>query len=151
MNCCLDEIVKIFQITAYVAATFGIIITVYTYYNNNKVKRGEWLKELFEKFYENNSFSEVRENIEYDSLKSFLEIDDKGMATNKKNEEKFVNYLNFFEFIAILQFRNHIKDDEVKDMFEYFINKLNDVPFITRYINQFGFGNLEKLLLSYNK
>jgi hypothetical protein len=142
----LDELLKYFQMAAYAAAFFGIIFTAITYHINNKVKRGEWLKSLFEKFYEENKFSDVRKNIEYNSLKSFLKIDDKGMAANKENEEKFVNYLNFFEFISMLQFKKYIKPDEVKDMFDYYIDKLKNDTFIVQYVNQLGFENLEKLL-----
>jgi hypothetical protein len=117
----LDEIVKYGQIIAYAAAAFSFVFSAFTYHNNNKVKRGEWLKSLFEKFYELDKFHEVRKEIEYDRVKTFLYKKEK---INEEHEEKLVDYLNFFELIAILEKKGHIKKEEIKDMFGYYLIKI---------------------------
>ncbi len=149
MYCTITDIVPYAQVFAFTAAGGSLIFSAFTYYKNNKVKRGEWLKTLFEKFFEADKFSEVRRQIEYETLEVYLEVDIKGMCANKENEEKLVNYLNFFELIAVLQLRGHINKEEVNDLFAYFIKSINKNAFIRRYINQFDFENLEKLLRSY--
>jgi hypothetical protein len=146
-----DDVVKYFQIAAYCTAILGIIFTVITYRNNNRIKRGEWLKSLFEKFFEEGTFSEVRQVIEYERIASFLELDAKKMATNQKNEELLVNYLNFFEFVSVLVKNNHVTRDEVIDLFEYYLTAIQRNQFIMQYISQFGFKNLYKLLNEFNK
>jgi hypothetical protein len=143
------DIVPYAQVFAYLAAGGSLIFSAFTYYKNNKVKRGEWLKALFEKFFEGDKFSEVRKQIEYESLNTFLAVDSKGMCTDKDNEEKLVNYLNFFELIAILRNSGHIEKEEVKNMFGYFIKAIKKDKFILSYIGQFDFENLEKLLKEY--
>jgi hypothetical protein len=57
----LDNFVKYAQIFAYSVAGVSVVLSAVAYYNNNKVKRGEWLKTLFEKFFEtDNKFGEIR-------------------------------------------------------------------------------------------
>ena len=145
----LNEIIKYCQIGAYLAASIGIIFTVFTYRNNTRIKRGEWLKDLFDKFYRESNFITVRMVIEYNRMNTFLDIDTEGIPTNEENEETLVNYLNFFEFISILIKRGHLRNDEVKDLFGYYLQTLNSQRFIKNYISEFGFENLETLLSRY--
>lgn len=143
---CLDTIVKIAQIAAYTFGGLSLVITALAYRKSNKVKRGEWLKSLYEKFYEAEAFKSIRREIEYDRLHSFLALDEKEVPTNEESEEKLVDYLNFFEFIASLQNRQHIKKEEVEDLFNYYFQKLHDSAFLRKYINGNGFENLAKVL-----
>ena len=64
MYCTINDIVPYAQVFAFIAAGGSLIFSAFTYYKNNKVKRGEWLKTLFEKFFEADKFSEVRRQIE---------------------------------------------------------------------------------------
>lgn len=145
----IDIVVKISQLVVYFATSVGIGISVFTFLKNNKVKRGEWLKSLYEKFFEADSFKKIRREIEYSRLEIFLALDNKGMATNEENEEKFVDFLNFFEFISSLQMNDHIKANEVKDLFGYYFQKLKESSFIHFYITFYGFENLSKVLNEY--
>lgn len=143
----IKDILPYLQALSFVAAAGSLAVAAYTYYQNNKVKRGEWLKALFEKFYEENKFSEVRMHIEYDTLEEYLEPDEKKEPKNKINEELMVNYLNFFEFISILNIRKYISDEEVKLMFRYYIKKIGENRYLraTNYLKNYDFENLEKL------
>lgn len=142
----MDDVVKCFQIGAYSAAILGIGFSAMSYLKANSLKRGEWLKTLFEKFYEDGSFSEVRKELEYGSLKGYLKYDDKGMASDTKKEESFVNYLNFFELIAILQKGKHLNKVEIKDMFEYYLRRIKEDNEQKNYVERYGFENLHKML-----
>lgn len=145
----LDDVVKVFQILAYSAAIFGIGFTALNYWKINSFKRGEWLKTLFEKFYEDGSFNKVKLELEYAPLQSYLKYDEKGMATSKENEEAFVNYLNFFELIAILQKGKHLRKSEVKDMFDYYLKSIKKDDEQMKYVSGYGFENLKALLNEY--
>ena len=142
----IEDAIKYAQFLAYCAAAFGVIFTSINYFNSLKVKRGEWIKSLFEKFYEQDRFKKIRKEIEYEKLRSFLAIDGKGRACNEENEELLVDYLNFFELLATLIKNKHIRRSEVLDLFSYYFNLLKTDIFIRRYVEQFGFKNLNALL-----
>jgi hypothetical protein len=115
-----------------IVSALGIFIGVITYCRNLKLKRAEWLKSLFEKFYENPQYKIVRHKID---------------AGNELIKEKdLVDYLNFFEFVASLWKLNQIKKKEVLMLFEYYLNLLNHHPEIYQYIEKYGFENLISLL-----
>ena len=142
----IDEAIKYAQFVAYCAVAFGVIFTSINYFNSLKVKRGEWIKSLFEKFYEEDRFKKIRKEIEYETIRSFLAIDSKEVASNKENEELLVDYLNFFELLATLIKNKHIRKNEVFDLFSYYLNLLKKDIFIRRYVEQFSFKNLNALL-----
>ena len=144
-----DEMVKYAQIFGYSVAGVSFMLSAFAYYKNNRVKRGEWLKALHEKFFESDNYKETRKAIEYEELDSFLNINDKGEVQNRSNEEKLVDYLNFFEFISVLQKRKHINQDEVKDLFGYFFKSIQSSAFLNRYAENYGFENLSKALNDY--
>jgi hypothetical protein len=145
---CVNDILIYFQIGAYTAAIGGIIFTAFGYFKNNKLKRGEWLKQLFEKFYEQEKFQLIRRKIEYGALIDYLDLDEKGEPKDDLHEEEFVNYLNFFEFIAVLQKEGHVSKAEVNDLFGYYFKKLKQEAFIINYIKKtdYGFENISNLL-----
>jgi hypothetical protein len=60
--------------------------------------------------------------------------------------EDFVDYLNFFEFIASLWRLNQISIKEVAMVFEYYVLRLRDHDFIMHYIETQGFENLDLLI-----
>jgi hypothetical protein len=145
----IDNLVKIAQFAVYLLTSAGICLSVFTYLKNNKVKRGEWLKSLYEKFFEAGSYKKIRREIEYERLGIFLGLNDKEIATNEENEEQLVDFLNFFDFISSLQIKGHIKKDEVKDLFGYYLQKLKENKFIAFYIKTYGFENLSTVLDDY--
>ncbi|HEV7764754.1 MAG TPA: hypothetical protein VGQ76_07130 [Thermoanaerobaculia bacterium] len=65
--------------------------------------------------------------------------------------ELFVDYLNFFEFIASLWKLGQLRINEVAMLFQYYLENLTDKPFIVRFIREQGFENLEKLLAALDK
>jgi uncharacterized protein YebE (UPF0316 family) len=145
MSLSLDDVVKIAQILAFGTGTIGILVSLFTYLKNNKVKRGEWLKSLYEKFYESEIYKDVRKTIGYEKVSEYLGLHTDGQVMNEDNEEKLINYLNFFEFIATLLKRKYIKQQEVEDLFDYYFRKIKADKFIKEnYIEKEGYG-FEKL------
>jgi flagellar motility protein MotE (MotC chaperone) len=150
----LDDAVKIFQIIAFAAAALGIGYSAKTYAANRNIKRAEWLKELFDRFYKDNDFGEIRKEIDNDDtdntrLKAFLAVNN-GNITNEDNEEKLINFLNFFEFIAVLEKKTkQLTKEKIKDLFRYYLRKIKSNVFLAGYIKKYDFENLRNLLNDY--
>lgn len=145
----LEILVKIAQIVGFILAGVSLVFTAFTYFKNNKLKRGEWLKSLFEKFYEGKTFSKVRKEIEYERLETYLELREDKEVGNEENEEELVDYLNFFEFISTLVKNGHLRKDEVNQMFGYFLKAINKNVFLKGYLIKYDFENLDELLKEY--
>ncbi len=142
----LNDIVPWAQLVGYLVAGIALIISALSFRRNNRVKRGEWLKALHEKFFESDIYKKVRKEIDYDRLDTFLDTDVNGDARNEDNEEKLVDYLNFFEFISVLQLRGHITKEEVNDLFGYYFGIIQSNVFLRKYFKRYGFENLTKML-----
>ena len=144
----MNDLLPYLQGIAALATAGSLIFAAITYYKNNKVKRGEWLKALFEKFFEDNKFSEVRMHLEYDTIEQYLAVNVNRDPTDKKNEELMVNYLNFFEFISVLNIKKYITDEEVKLMFRYYVKKIREDKYLNevKYLETYDFENLIMLM-----
>jgi hypothetical protein len=59
---------------------------------------------------------------------------------------EFDNYLNFFEFVAVLEATKQVTQDEVCDLFDYYLQNLKQRPFVVKYIKAQGFERLSRLL-----
>ncbi|MHB1696599.1 MAG: hypothetical protein ACYCSQ_00610 [bacterium] len=70
---------------------------------------------------------------------------------NEELEEKCVDFFNFFEFIGALWKLGQIKIKEIKFMFEYYINMLDNNPHARRYLEENGFENLLDLMKEIKK
>jgi gamma-glutamylcyclotransferase (GGCT)/AIG2-like uncharacterized protein YtfP len=60
--------------------------------------------------------------------------------------EELVDYLNFFEFVSSLWKANQLKPEEVKMLFNYYLQPLATLPFLKAFIHEYDFDNLEALL-----
>ncbi|MFN0082421.1 MAG: hypothetical protein ACKVOM_07855 [Ferruginibacter sp.] len=145
----LEILVKLAQIVGFILAGISLVFTAVTYIKNNKLKRGEWLKSLFEKFYEGKTFSKIRKEIEYERIGVYLELNENGDVKSEENEEELVDYLNFFEFIATLVKNGHLRKGEVNQMFGYFLKAINKNDFLKNYLIKYDFENLDELLKEY--
>lgn len=56
--------------TAVLGAIIGGAITIYIYYRNSKLRRAEWLYSLFEKFFYQSQYPEIRQLLDYDNKRS---------------------------------------------------------------------------------
>ena len=104
---------------------------------------------MYEKFFEQKEFAIVRREIEYSRLSSFLKLNDNEDTLDEANEEELVNYLNFFEFIAMLQISSQLKLDDVNNLFGYYLKSINRNNFLKEYLTKYDFENLIELLKNY--
>ena len=136
-----STLVECVQIISYILSGVGIIIAGVSYSNDRKIKRAEWLKSLFEKFYENDFYKDVRKWIDFEELSKELSIDD-----DHTKEEKLGDFLNFFEFIATLESENQIRLIEIMKLFSYYLILIKKSEICKEYIIRYKFRNLQKLL-----
>jgi hypothetical protein len=132
------------QLFAWVAAIVAMIVAVVNYRSQTRLKQAEWLKSLFEKFFENSTYKEVRVWLDYGTLHERLTVND--AVLRQANEEKFTDFLNFFEFIGVLYSRKHLSFDQVYDVFDYYLKKLAADTCCREWIDQYSFEKLKALL-----
>jgi hypothetical protein len=118
---------------------------VSTYRRNGNLERVKWLSNLYEKFYEKEDLKEIRDKLDE------TEDSEKLKAINElveKEDTKFNDYLNFFEFVAFLKKSDQLNLDEVKAIFEYPLIYLEKHEKVRKYIEDKskGYENLDELL-----
>ncbi|MBI5308715.1 MAG: hypothetical protein HZB37_10395 [Planctomycetes bacterium] len=132
---------------AVLGAAVGGAITIYVYYCNSQLRRAEWLYSLFEKFFYQSQYSDIRRLLGYGTQQ-----DDERLRislanhTDTKIEEKLVDYLNFFEFVATLRQLRQLSIREIRMMFDYYLRQLGDYDFILTYLKDQGFEGLTALV-----
>jgi hypothetical protein len=124
-----------------IVAVLGAIPALWVYYKNSRLRRAEWLASLYEKFYERPNLKDVREILDCEGGKS--------AAVDKLvNEEaqSFTDYLNFFEFVAVLRKSHQLTDEQIEDLFGYYLDCLESCTAARTYIAKKGYEQLDQLL-----
>lgn len=132
------------RLVAGAAALIAVIVAVVNYRAQTRLKQAEWLKSLFEKFFESPTYKEVRVWLDYGTLHERLTAAD--AALRQVNEEKFTDFLNFFEFIGVLYSRKHLSFEQVDDVFDYYLKKIAADADCREWIDQYSFEKLKALL-----
>lgn len=127
-----------------IAGVVGIFIALLNYRNQIRIKRAELVKSLFEKFFENQIYKEVRVWLDYGHLHAKLTVVDQ--AQQEINEEKFTDFLNFFEFIGVLHTSRQLPFELVFEVFDYYLKKIKDDADCREWIDRYSFENLKALL-----
>ncbi len=133
------------QTISFAFAAVGVLIGVFTFRKNQKIRKAEWLTKLYEKFYEQENYKEVRKWIDFNLLDKELKSD-----PDYKKEEKLADYLNFFEFIGTLERMGQLKTEEIQLLFAYYLNLLQQDARCMQYIETNKFKNLGNLLNKIN-
>lgn len=136
----LDTILKI-------SGLVGGISALVTFWRNAKLKRAEWLYQLHAKFYESPAYKRIRHMLDYQPDPEFADL--RVAVTQGGHDElaeAFVDYLNFFEFVASLWKMGQLTPREIAMIFEYYLLNLKDHEFVMEFIKQNGFENLETLI-----
>jgi hypothetical protein len=123
-----------------VAALFAIYWGLYQYSRNWRLERARWLASLYEKFYEKENLKKIRQTLDREGNLQKL----KDLVSDEPAE--FTDYLNFFEFVAILANSKQLKPNEIEDGFGYYLNRLEDNSDVRDYISKSGYERLDKLL-----
>ena len=104
-------------IVAALVGSFG----VHAYWLISQLKRAEWIEKLHAKFFESQIYKRVRKVLDYRTTPDFETL--KLIAEDQKGDddlcESFVDYLNFFEYIASLWVLKQLKLTEIHILFDY--------------------------------
>jgi hypothetical protein len=96
---------------------------------------------LYEKFYERPELKAVREVLDCEGGQS--------AAIEKLVSEEpaeFSDYLNFFEFVAVLRKSGQLTQEEIEDLFHYYLNCVENCRTVRAYIAKKGYEQLDRLL-----
>jgi hypothetical protein len=121
--------------------------SLYIWWRSVKTRRAEWLYSLYAKFYEDDHYKKTRILLDYhpkDEIEKLYKGLEEGCFPEKC--EPLVDYLNFFEFIAGLQSMGQLTLDEVRMLFQYYLDIIRQHPPIVHFIETQGFEHLRKLL-----
>ena len=132
------------RLVAGITGLIIVLVAVINYRAQTRLKQAEWLKSLFEKFFENSTYKEVRVWLDYGHLHARLRVEE--VVVREANEEKFTDFLNFFEFIGVLHARGHLTVEQVYDVFGYYLVKIKGDPDCQEWIGQYSFEKLKALL-----
>jgi len=131
------EILKVFAtVVGVVAALWGI----YVYFLNSRLRRAQWLASLYEKFYERPDLKGVRETLDCEGAES-----PNVRQLIQDEPSQFTDYLNFFEFVAVLQKSGQLTNEEIEDLFRYYLDCLERLRAIREYIAAKGYEQLDKI------
>jgi acyl carrier protein len=133
----------------YFLTVIGIWLSWKTFSANQRIRRAEWLRSLFEKFYESQNYKEVRRWLDFeDLLQKELGNDITHIRNDEEHlkEEKLADYLNFFEFIAALEKLKQLSLTEIKLLFAYYLEKIKQTAVCVDYIQAGNYRNLSNLL-----
>ena len=64
---------------------------------------------------------------------------------------EFTDYLNFFEFVAVLEKSGQLKSNEIEDLFHYYLDCLEKSPKIREYLAAKGYEHLGEFLRARTK
>lgn len=124
-----------------VVAVLAAIPALWVYYTNSRLRRAEWLASLYEKFYERPDLKDVREVLDCEGGQSAA-LDELVNAESKG----FTDYLNFFEFVAVLRKSRQLTDEQIEDLFGYYLDCLESCNAVRTYIAKKGYEQLDQLL-----
>lgn len=130
-----------------VLAAAAALLTWLTFWKSLRLRRAEWLSRLYESFYVKPELKAVRAALDYEGeakreLLRCVESD----PENAKVLEPLVDYLNFFEFIAVLWTMKQLSLDEIQLLFGYYLRRLGEEPRIVEFCREGGFKNLLRML-----
>jgi len=126
---------------ATILGAIAALWAIYVYFTNSRVRRAEWLASLYEKFYEKSDLKAVREILD-------CEGGDSPDISRLVSEEppELTDYLNFFEFVAVLKKSHQLSANEIESLFGYYLDCLEKCCQVRNYIANKGYEHLNNLL-----
>ena len=143
-----------------IAALFTGVRAVEEYSSRTRTERAKWVFGLYEKLYEHNEFKTIRQKIDFEDVGEILDLIDREMTDGKhagsfslderRELDKFTDYLNFFEMIAWLWKGKLLSKKDILAMFNYYLERLVNISGgsrIREFIREKDYENLEDLLV----
>lgn len=130
------------ELCAYVATILAALFAVPSYLRNSRRDRTKWLHDLYDRFYGNSDLREVRVKVDDGDTEFARNETDLGLMG------KLDDYLNFFEFVALLEARGELSLSEINEMFDYPLRKIASDENLRVHIarQDYGYERLPKLL-----
>ncbi len=144
------EKVTAFSTLLIAIATFVVGIPAYWQYKKNtEIRNTELLISLYHKFFENKGdLKVVRKWIDSVPVKN-KENFEKVKRDDETFEEKFTDYLNFFQLMVVLKNSGQIQENEIRQMFHYYLKLIKQSDFIMAYLKTYDYKVLEEFLKKY--
>lgn len=131
------------ELGALVTASLTGSLAILAYRRDVRHKQTDWLYQLFTKFYEQPTYQAIRKVLDYKIEPEYSELQRQIAEPGVKDlEEKFSDYLNFFEFICNLQQTGRMDRRDINNMFDYYLTSLSRMDWATAYVNRNGFEAL---------
>ncbi len=124
----------------------AVVFAFLQYRANSRLERARWLASLYEKFYEKDHLKGVRQILD-SADRDVSEINK--LVTDEPSE--FTDYLNFFEFVAVLQKSGQLKSNEIEGLFHYYLDCLEKSPKIREYLAAKGYEHLDEFVRARTK
>jgi hypothetical protein len=118
-----------FQFASYIVGIGAAATAALTYRSNSKRERAKWAVQLYEKFYENETYKNMRQALELDADLAAVQK----LVVNEDTE--FTDYLNFFEMVVGLAEDGQLPKDKVLRLFRYYLRCLKYHEEVTRYVS----------------
>jgi hypothetical protein len=143
----MHALTGIAQTAYYIAAIVGILSAAYGYRRAKRLEAARWALQLWEKFYEKETFKSIRAVLDCDGGQ---ESEANRLVENQSPD--FTDYLNFFEFIAYLKKKNQLSDSDIDVLFSYYLGCLKERTKVYEYIRdpRSGYEELARLLADRN-
>lgn len=145
------DIDAIVRVALQLVGIFAPIFAVVTYRRNVRIRRAEWLSTLHAKFYEADTYKHIRHLIDYEPPEFATLQEAVESGGSETLVESFVDYLNFFEFIASLWKLRQLSLEEIEMLLGYYLVNLSKHSFITAFIASQSFEHLADLLKALQK
>ena len=139
------------------AAFVGGSIAVANYTRSVKIKRLDWLLQLFQRYMDQKKFRRIRYLVvfrvqpEYGQLRELMEhraerrVDQDVASLENSLIMDMDDYLNYFELIATLWTKGELELGEIKMLYHDYIKYLWQIDFTHAYITKWGFESLTRL------
>lgn len=131
---------------AAICGASGVLIAAVSYRSSVRLKRAEWLQKLYQQYYEQELYRDIRNLLDYGAdreLKPIYEHLKNGSCDARVDQ--LWDYLNFFEFVEGLVHLKQISSDDREYLFGYPLRKIGENERIRKILQSEGFERLHKL------
>lgn len=138
-------------------ALSGGFVALFTYLQTQKIKRLEWLLQLFHRYMDEKKFRRIRYIIVFRVQPEYTQLRDLMQHRAERKVDRPVSefdnslimdmddYLNFFELIATLWKKQELRRSEIETLYHDYIKYLWQIDFTHAYITNWGFESLTRL------
>ncbi len=146
-----EELELTLQVLAMSATAIAFCVAIRQYALSREQRRAEWLDDLSRRFFEDQTYRNMRTLLDYRSAPEFGRLKSAIMTGDFEGcvemGAELDQYLNFFERLGALKRLGQLRVGDIRTMFEYYLRLLNREPWLVEYVASNGFEELQTLLL----